>query len=336
MRNRTPNRPPRKPQSSSRPAPRLRSEAGSARLMPLKAWLSNHAYALLSSLGQLIRTPLPTLMTAAVIGIALALPSGLFVLLDNAHEISRDWDGSLQLSLFLKLEQSDADAQRLANLLEQRADIAEVRVISREQALNEYRQLSSFNDALQALDSNPLPAVLVVQPSVNDSDVVQQLVKELENQPEVDIAQFDMRWLKRLFAMLEIVRRGVLILGLLLSFAVLLIVGNTIRLSIYNRREEIEVTKLFGGTDAFIRRPFLYNGIWFGFAGGLIAWLLVQSAFWALARPVQHLTMLYHSDYQLVNLGFDASLNLLGIGMLLGLIGAWLAVGWHLRSIQPR
>jgi cell division transport system permease protein len=145
-----------------------------------------------------------------------------------------------------------------------------------------------------------------------------------------------MLWLKRLFAIMEIVRRGVLILAGLLSLAVLLIIGNTIRLTIYNRREEIEIYKLIGATDAFIRRPFLYTGFWYGLSGSSMAWLLVNFSFWFLQEPVKQLTTLYDSQFELVTLRLLSSLILLSTGVLLGLVGAWLAVGRHLKNIQPR
>jgi cell division transport system permease protein len=300
------------------------------------AWLLHHLYVLFSSLGHVVRTPLPSLMTAAVIGIALALPTGLFLLLENARHVSSEWGGAAQISLFLKQEIDEAQVHQLADQLYQRPDISNVRVITPQDALNEYREFSGFGEALDALEENPLPAVLVIQPATNDATITEDLLKSLEQLPQVDIAQFDMLWLKRLFAIMEIVRRGVLILAGLLSLAVLLVVGNTIRLTIYNRREEIEIYKLVGATDAFIRRPFLYTGFWYGFSGGWIAWLLVNFSFLFLQEPVKQLTALYESQFELVTLGFFSSFILLSSGVLLGLTGAWLAVGRHLKNIQPR
>ncbi len=303
---------------------------------PMQAWFMHHLYVLFSSLGQLSRQPLPTLLTASVIGIALALPAGLYLLLENAQQISQHWDGSVQMSLFLKTEVEDAQAQQLADELRGHTGIATVELITRAQALEEYRRLSGFSDALSALDDNPLPAVLVVTPKQSDPQSSQAVLEQLSQLPAVDIAQFDMRWLKRLFAIMDMVRRGILILSSLLALAVLLVIGNTIRLAIHNRREEIEITRLFGATDAFIRRPFLYAGIWYGLFGSLLAWVLVKIAFAQLQTPVQTLTRLYHSDYSLVTLSLNDSLLLLLAGAGLGLAGAWLAVGQHLQAIRPR
>ncbi len=319
----------------STPAATIQAPA-SPRQEPLQAWLMHHLYVLFSSLGQLSRQPIPTFLTAAVIGIALALPSGLYLLLENAQNVSQRWDGSVQMSLFLKNEVSDAQAGQLAEELRQQADIAEVSLVTRAQALEEYRHLSGFSDALSALDDNPLPAVLVVTPAHSDPQSSQAVLEQLSQLPAVDIAQFDMRWLKRLFAIMDIVWHGILVLSTLLALAVLLVIGNTIRLAIYNRRDEIEINTLFGATDAFIRRPFLYAGVWYGLLGGCIAWILVQIAVIQLQAPVQRLTHLYHSDYHLMSLSLSDSFLLLLSGILLGLMGAWLAVGQHLHASKPK
>lgn len=300
------------------------------------AWLWHHLYVFFSSLGHVLRTPLPSIMTAAVIGIALALPTGLYLLLENARHVSSDWGGAAQISLFLKQDIDETQVHQLADQLYQHPDISNVRVITPEQALKEYRDFSGFGEALEALSENPLPAVLVIQPATTDTIMTENLLTSLTQLPQVDIAQFDMLWLKRLFAIMEIVRRGVLILAGLLSLAVLLIIGNTIRLTIYNRREEIEIYKLIGATDAFIRRPFLYTGFWYGLSGSSMAWLLVNFSFWFLQEPVKQLTTLYDSQFELVTLRLLSSLILLSTGVLLGLVGAWLAVGRHLKNIQPR
>ncbi|BAP55079.1 cell division protein [Thioploca ingrica] len=305
---------------------------------PTTAWFTHHLYVWFYSLGQIARTPLPSLMTAAVIGIALALPTGLYLLLENVQDISRDWGGAAQISLFLNKSLTEAQVHKLAEQLLQRPDISTVRIILPAEALEEYRALSGFGEALSALKENPLPPVLVVQPATPQTDfqASEAVLDSLSQLKEVEVAQFDMLWLKRLYAMIQIIRRGIGILATLLSLAVLLVIGNTIRLSIYNRREEIEIYKLVGATDAFIRRPFLYIGFWYGLSGGLIAWLLVNLSFWLLQTPVKKLTALYYNQFELVTLDLFSSTVLLLTGALLGLAGAGLAVGYHLKDIQPR
>lgn len=304
----------------------------------ISVWLTHHTQSFVSSLIQLLATPLPSLMTVAVIGIALALPTGLYLVLENIQAMSGDWDNTVQISLFLKKEVDNAQAHVLADQLRRRTDIEHVQVITPEQALEEYRLFSGFGEALTELAENPLPAVLVLQLATDDINpqASEQLAAALNELPEVDIAQLDMRWLKRLLAIIELIQRGVLILAILLSLTVLLVVGNTIRLAIYNRRQEIEINKLVGATDAFIRRPFLYSGFWYGFGGSLVAWLLVNIALWLLHAPVKQLKILYYSQFELLNLNLLASLILFVSGALLGLIGAGLAVERHLQEIQPR
>ena len=305
--------------------------------MTARTYLLRHAQVLVSSLGQLSRTPLATLMTAAVIGIALALPTGLHVLLDNVQQLSGGWQGATQISLFLKTETTDFQARTLTNRLRKLTDVQDVHYISRQQALNEFKALSGFGDALKALQDTPLPAVLVIQPSSKSRSPANAklLLQKLKAYPEVDIAQLDMQWIKRLYAIMAIVRQGVIILAALLGLAVLLVVGNTIRLAIQSRRAEIVVIKLIGGTDAFIRRPFLYSGIWYGLLGGLIAVILITAALLIISGPVQQLAGLYQSQFELSYLGLGSILNLLLASTLLGLLGSWLAVGKHLREIEP-
>ncbi|HEB55603.1 MAG TPA: cell division protein FtsX [Gammaproteobacteria bacterium] len=299
--------------------------------------LLRHLQVFFYSLGQLSRHPLSLFMTAAVIGIALALPTGLHVLLQNAQQLSGRWDGRAQISLFLKKSVSDQQARSLARQLRRRDDIAKVSYISREQALKEFQQQSGFGDALKALEKNPLPSVLIVQPTSASSQPEQtaRLLDQLRHNIRVDVAQLDMQWLKRLYAIMDIVRRGVLVLAGLLALAVLLVVGNTIRLAIQNRRNEIVVMKLIGGTDAFIRRPFLYTGFWYGFFGALLAFIMVYTALLLLSGPVEKLTRLYHNSFELSRLDLGTALVLLASGVMLGLVGSWLAVGRHLREIEP-
>ncbi len=302
-----------------------------------QTFMLRHLQVFFYSLGQLSRHPLSLFMTSAVIGIALALPTGLHVLLQNAQHISGSWDGSAQISLFLKKSVNDPEARRLARQLRLRDDIAKVSYISRKQALQEFQRQSGFGDALKALTNNPLPSVLIVQPALAHSQPAQTavLLNQLRRDNRVDVAQLDMQWLKRLYAIMDIIRRGVMVLAGLLALTVLLVVGNTIRLAIQNRRNEIVVMKLIGGTDAFIRRPFLYTGFWYGFFGALLAFIMIYAALLLLSGPVEKLALLYHNNFELSRLDLNTALVVLVSGVLLGLVGSWLAVGRHLREIEP-
>ena len=303
----------------------------------LDVWLLRHLQVALSSLGRLVRSPVSSLMTSAVIGIALALPTGLHLLLSNAQALSGNWDGAATVSLFIRQETTDQQLNQLLERLRLRGGIAGVRLISREQALEEFRLLSGFAAALEALEENPLPAVIVVEPQPAHSTplAAEALLAQLQQLPEVDFAQIDLQWVKRFHGITEIARRAVLLLVSLLGMAVLLIVVNTIRLEIQNRHAEIEISKLIGATDAFIRRPFLYSGIWYGLCGGLVAWLLVALSLWLLDAPVARLAGLYNSSFDLQGMDFSTFSLLLGGSTLLGLAGSWVAVGRHLSAIEP-
>ncbi len=300
-------------------------------------YLLRHLQVFFASLGQLARTPVATLMTVSVIGITLALPAGLYVLLDNARHASGGWDQGAQVSLFLKTAVNDTQAQALVARLRRLPAVADAQYISREAALAEFKKLSGFGDALDTLAGNPLPAVVVVRPAPAHSEAraLEGLVADLRREPAVDLAQVDLEWVQRLQLLLIIAQRGVLMLGGVLGLAVLLIIGNTIRLAVLNRREEIEVVKLIGGTDAFVRRPFLYAGFLHGMLGAVLAWLLIQGSLVLLSGPIGELSALYGSAYTLTGLPARASALLLLAGGGLGWVGSRVAVGRHLRAIEP-
>lgn len=303
----------------------------------MKNYGLRHLQVFFASLGQLARAPVATLMTGAVIGITLALPAGLYVLLDNARHASGGWDRGAQVSLFLKASVSDAQGQTLAERLRRHPAVAETEFISRTAALAEFKRMSGFGEALDTLATNPLPAVVVVRPAASHGQAraLEGLVAELRREPAVDVAQVDLEWVQRLQLLLVIAQRAVVLLAVLLGLGVLLIVGNTIRLAVLNRREEIEVIKLIGGTDAFIRRPFLYTGLLHGLLGAALAWLLIAGSLALLSGPVTELSALYGSAYSLKGLPARAALLLLALGAGLGWLGARVAVGRHLRAIEP-
>ena len=300
-------------------------------------YLLRHAQVLLATFGQMARAPLATLLTLTVIGITLALPSGLYVMLDNLERISAGWDRGAQASLFLKRNVTEAGAQKLAQQIRAMSAVGGVDYISRDAALAEFKKLSGFGTALNTLDSNPLPAVLVVRLSAADNPAaVESLMKTLAGLPGVDLAQLDIEWLRRLAALLQLAERAVVMLAALLSLAVLLIIGNTIRLAVVNRQTEIEIIQLVGGTPGFVRRPFLYSGLLQGLLGGLLAWLLVEASLLLLSGPARELAGLYGSGFALTGLGAEQGLALAMAGALLGWVGSRLAVGWQLRQIALR
>lgn len=303
----------------------------------LRSYFGHHLRVSLASLGRLYAQPAATLMTAAVIAIALALPVGLYIALANVAQLSSDWDGSTQISLFLHTQVEKPDAEKLMQRLKKHKNIKKVELIDKAKGLEQFKEISGFGDALKYLDDNPLPIVLVVHPKnqANQPDITTALVKELGNNKLVELAQLDVQWVKRLYTFLEIANRMILVISSMLAIAVLLVIGNTIRLDIQNRREEIEVSKLIGASDAFIRRPFLYTGLWYGTIGGVLAWMITLISLTLMENPIHKLALLYHSDFRLSGLGFTNTLLLILISCLLGLVGSWFAVSRHLKDIEP-
>ncbi len=298
---------------------------------------ARHGQAFFSSLGRLWREPLANLMTIAVIGIALALPATLYVLLQNVRNISEGWNHNAQITLYLKQSVRSGEVQVLKQQLDLQNNIGKVTYISPQQGLAQFEKQSGFGDILQQLHKNPLPEVLVVQPGTNVSSPLQihTLLSQLKALPQVELAQLNMGWIKRLFAIINLAEHGALALGAILGIAVILVIGNTIRLSIQNQRDEIEVTKLVGGTNAFVRRPFLYTGIIYGFFGALLAYILVSLLLFWLSAPVAKLAGLYQSSFVLSGFSLFSEEMLFIIGMVLGLVGSWIAVARQLRQIEP-
>ncbi len=329
---------PRAPQPEKKP--RRARGARSSRVdirTNLRSLAANHRTVCLDTLRRLLRTPAATLLTCIVVGVALALPAGLYVALNTVDRISAEWEAGAQVSLFLRQGVSEAEGEALSRSLVARPDIGSMEYVSREAALAEFTALSGFGDVLEALDSNPLPAMIVVLPvaAVTESGQLQALISELQALPQVEQARLDMEWVQRLQGMFAVARQLSYALTAMLAVAVIVVVGNTIKLTIEGRRDEVLVVKLVGGTDAFVRRPFLYTGLWYGIGGGLLAWLIVTAVLVFLSGAVGQLAALYQSDFELVGLGIRNTLLLLVFSALLGLGGAWLAVGRQLSRIKP-
>lgn len=303
----------------------------------LNIWLSQHAQSGLSSIAQLRRNLAGNLFSIAVIGISLALPAGFYLVLDNAQRVMENWDGSIQIALYLQPGVTDEQARLLQEKLSNHALIDQISLITKDQALLEYKRYSGFGDALDSLEENPLPSMLLLEPHMDAiaSGQGESLLDELGKLPEVENAQYDRQWVKRLVVILHILQRAIIILSTLLSIAVLLIIGNTIRLSIINKRAEIAINKLFGATNAYIQRPFLYSGFIYGISGSLLAWVLLIITTSIMQGPVNQLALLYNSDFRLHGLNLGELLVLLSTGGGLGLIGSWIAVGRHIRDTEP-
>jgi cell division transport system permease protein len=300
-------------------------------------WLDQHQRSAGRSYEEMRRRPLATLMTLMVIAITLALPASLLSLLTITHSMTAEQQRSASVSLFLKQDIVDEKALGVAAKLEQHPLIDHVDLLTSADAMEEFRRHSGFGDALDALQTNPLPNVLLIHLAADSSAIeVRKLAAGLKELAITDSIAFDQGWIERLQAITQVVTRVVQALGIGLGLAVMLIIGNTIRLEIMNRRQEIEVTRLVGGSDGFVRRPFLYIGLGYGLFGALIAWLLVSILLLLISGPLGRLAELYDTTLSLSAFSLHALLLLIPIGSGFGLAGAWLAVSRHLTTINPQ
>jgi cell division transport system permease protein len=297
-----------------------------------------HAQALLGSLGRLARQPFATFLTVVVIGIALALPAALYLAVANMRAVTDGLGDTVQLSAYLAMPTTAAQAKQAATAIEAREGVGDAVLVSPDEGLAEFRKRSGIGDALEALPDNPLPWLVMVRPSPphDTPEALEALAADLRRIERVDMVEADTAWVRRIHAIEDTIERLVLLVAAVLAAGVLAVVGNTIRLEISGRRAEIEVTKLVGGSNAFVRRPFLYSGLWQGLGGGLLAFALVAAGLAALGPFVGQLSAAYGANFALRGLARDEWPVLVGGGALLGLMGAWLAATYHLRRIEPR
>lgn len=299
-------------------------------------YLIAHMRAFILSLGKIIRSPFSSFITILVMGLALALPLFLFVLLQNAHQLTGKWQGTTtQISLYLRKNLGVQQVQDTVNQLKSNPEISSVKYISPADGLMEFATTTNTGHILGALQDNPLPGVVVIQPilSMRSPSQITQLVDQLQKLPEVKMAKLDQQWLIRLADILDLAKHIVLALAFLLGLGVLLTIGNTIRLATQKDRDEIAILRLVGATTAFVRRPFIYTGVLYGILSGAIAWGLVVGIIDWLQKPVTHLASTYTTNFYLQGLSISAGIALLCVSIFLGLCGAWLAVGNSLRKI---
>lgn len=303
----------------------------------MSAWITRHLQTLIGALGRLSQQKLATLLTIMVIGIALALPACLHLFIANARIATGNWNQVLDISVYMKMPTSVDEAKRLVDRLRQRRDVASVQLVTADDALKEFRRDSGFGAAIDALTDNPLPHAVVVRPKAEYAMAahLEELADDIRALPSVEIVQLDIAWVNRLNAILEAIRRGVLLAAALLALGVMAVVGNTIRLDIQNRRQEIEVTKLVGGSNAFVRRPFLYSGVWYGVGGAIVAWLLSAVVVGILRTPIDRIAGLYGSSFEIHGLDWRATLVLAGTAVALGWSGSYISASRHLRDIEP-
>lgn len=294
-------------------------------------WVDQHLYSFVSSLGRALRRPWSTALTIGVMAVAFALPLGLWLALGNVRHFAGDVQASREVDVFLKLDTDAARAQALAEQIRARPDVARVELRTPAQGLADFRKLSGLDAAIDALDDNPLPARLVVIPSGDDAALAQALAQL----PEADVVQHDAVWRQRLQGWLHFGNRLAWVLAALFGLGALLVVGNTVRLDIQARREEIGVLQLLGATDGFIRRPFLYLGAWYGLGAGLVALGLVLAAAAALRAPLDALAHSYGSSFALDGLDPVSAGLVLVAALIIGWLGAWWVTGHYLRQTRP-
>ncbi|QDF76889.1 MULTISPECIES: permease-like cell division protein FtsX [Shewanella] len=296
-----------------------------------------HIQHAMASMGELWRNPISSLMTMAVLGVSLSLPAALQVLVKNAETITQSWNSAAEISLFIDEGRSERSIQSLISRISAYSEVSAVSYIDRDKALEEFQRLSGFGEALAYLDENPLPAVITVTPSIKyaSPNGARELLKKLELEPEVSFGRLDIEWLERLQAVVRLLERTVMAIAALLVLAVVLVIGNTIRLAIMNRRTEIEVMKLVGATESFIQRPFLYTGIWFGVIGGVLAWVIINLLVWYLDGALASLLGLYGSTLKMQSLTLIELGELILLASFLGWLGSYLSVRQHLRAIEP-
>ncbi len=314
------------------------SSSGVTSMARLGAWWMHHRSSAADALLRLSDTPVPTLLTALVVAIAVALPATLLIAFGNVQQLSEHWDARPRLLVYINKNARPDAVDQLIQRLSAEPAVEDIQHISPEQALREFQKESGFGNVLQLLEHNPLPATLVITPSSAAllDNQLPGLEERIRGDGLVDTVDIDLEWVRRLREMMILGKKMVLTLAGLLGLGVLLSIGNTIRLAIENRRDEIIVTKLVGGTNEFVRRPFLYTGAWYGLLGGLIACLLVSAAFASIAPTVRALAAAYQSEYELQQLGIGGMMLILFFSAALGWLGAGVAVGRHLADVEPR
>lgn len=306
------------------------TEQKNTQINRLSFWLISHFRAFFYGLGELVRHPFASFMTLLVIAIAVALPAGLYFLLQNVQTLGKDFSGTPTISLYLKPDAGDP--QVLKNSLTKLPNIQKIEIITPDQGMREFEQQTKINDISQLLQKNPLPTVLVItpEPDAQNPEKMGILATQLKNVSEVAEVQFDMTWVKRLYYIVQSAERLAIILGILFGVGVILIIGNTIRLTTQNHREEINILKLIGATSAFIRRPLLYRGVLYGFFGSLLALLIITVMSEWLKDPIYALAQTYNINVDFSGPSFSDILFIVGLSSLFGLIGSWFAIQRHL------
>lgn len=327
---------PRKPKPPKSEVKQTERVGGSFRDR-LIAWRDQHAQSLFSSLGRLFSTPFSTTMTIGVLAVAIALASGFYLVVINLQQLTSGLEASNQISLFLREEISEARATKYADSIRKNPAVKHVKIITKDQAMTEFKRFSGFGEAIDVLEKNPLPIVIEVLPkdALVDKQALTKLFEEFKQSTEVDFAQMDMAWVERLQSIVATARLSALLIALLLGFAIFFIAGNTIRLEIHNRKQEIIIAKLVGATNGFIQRPFLYTGFWLGFLSGVFGWFIVTFILLILRPAVENLSGLYQGAFHLMFFSYMETLLLLLMSSGLAIFGSWMVLHIQIKQLKP-
>lgn len=303
----------------------------------MRSWINQHRLTLAQVLRRWARTPFTVILAITVVGIALSLPAGLYLLLQDLESAMAGMEGSEpEISLFLAVDSPPASAEQIKQKLGSLAEIKSFRYVSRAEAWSKMKDSPEMGGVAASLTRNPLPDAFIVKPKGHDPKIVDTLQAEFQKWPGVDYVQADSAWAKRLNALLALGKQAVAVLAVLLGIALAAVTANMVRTQILTQKDEIEVSKLIGATDTFIRRPFLYQGLLQGLLGGAAAWIIVSAGLWLLQGNVADLARLYGSNFRLLGFSLTDSLVLLAGSSALGWLGAHIAVSRHLRRIEPR
>ena len=316
--------------------PKFNSARKTQKRRYLRKYLQHHQHAWQHGLRQLTKNPLSSILTIAAISITLVLPTVLLILLGNMKAVTQNWHTGTAISVYLSPQTSTQQVDYIQKALRSINNIKTQRYISPTQWLTQFAKQSGLRDVLKTLGSNPLPGVFVIQPTNQSSASLNILASQLRALPQVENVKLNMQWVNRLNAIIRLLQHFTYGIAVILALAVLLIVGNTIRMYIQNYHREIEVTKLVGGSNRFIRRPFLYSGIFYGLASAIFAAIILNFLIISLQTSVNKLAALYNTQFSLHGLNLKQISLLVLVGALLGFFGSWFAVSRHLRTIQSQ
>ncbi len=320
-----------------KPEVRQNTRAGGSFIDRLKAYRDQHAQTLFSSLGRLVSKPFSSIMTIGVLALAIALASGFYLVVVNLQQLTSGLEASNQISLFMRDEISEAHAKKFADSIRRNLDVQHVSVITKKEAMDEFKRFSGFGEVIDVLEKNPLPVVIQVLPkdSLVDKQALTNLLEDFKKSTEVDFAQMDLAWVERLQSIVYTAKLSAIVVAVLLGFAVFFIAGNTIRLEIHDRRHEIIISKLVGATNGFIKRPFLYTGFWIGFLSGVAAWFIVTIILLILRPSVENISGLYEGSFHLLFFSYTETLILLFTSTLLTVVGSLLVLHFQIKQLQP-